>query len=41
VPPTPGRSAPFFAVKALTVAKESTGVYWIPVFEILEQRGFG
>src|SRR6202035_4045347 len=23
-----------------TVAMESTGVYWIPVFEILEQRGF-
>ena len=22
------------------VAMESTGVYWIPVFEILEQRGF-
>lgn len=24
-----------------TVVMESTGVYWIPVFEILEQRGFG
>lgn len=24
----------------LTVAMESTGVYWIPVFEILDQRGF-
>jgi transposase len=23
-----------------TVAMESTGVYWIPIFEILEQRGF-
>ena len=23
-----------------TVAMEATGVYWIPVFEILEQRGF-
>lgn len=23
-----------------TVAMESTGVYWIPVFEILEARGF-
>src|SRR6187455_130112 len=23
-----------------TIAMESTGVYWIPVFEILEQRGF-
>jgi transposase len=23
-----------------TVAMESTGVYWLPVFEILEQRGF-
>jgi transposase len=23
-----------------TVAMESTGVYWIPVFEILEQQGF-
>ena len=23
-----------------TVAMESTGVYWIPVFELLEQRGF-
>jgi transposase len=22
-----------------TVALESTGVYWIPVFEVLEQRG--
>lgn len=25
---------------ATTVAMESTGVYWIPVFEILEARGF-
>ena len=23
-----------------TVVMESTGVYWLPVFEILEQRGF-
>ena len=23
-----------------TVAMESTGIYWIPVFEILESRGF-
>jgi transposase len=23
-----------------TIVMESTGVYWIPVFEILEQRGF-
>ncbi len=23
-----------------TVAMESTGVYWIPIFEILEERGF-
>src|ERR671932_127084 len=23
-----------------TVVRESTGVYWIPVFELLEQRGF-
>jgi transposase len=23
-----------------TVAMESTGVYWIPVFELLEARGF-
>ena len=23
-----------------TVAMESTGVYWIPVFQVLEQRGF-
>jgi hypothetical protein len=23
-----------------TVAMESTGVYWIPLFEVLEQRGF-
>ena len=23
-----------------TIAMESTGVYWIPVFEILEERGF-
>jgi transposase len=23
-----------------TIAMQSTGVYWIPVYEILEQRGF-
>ena len=23
-----------------TVAMESTGVYWIPAYEVLEQRGF-
>jgi transposase len=23
-----------------TVAMESTGVYWIPVYELLEERGF-
>ncbi|HTF70406.1 MAG TPA: transposase [Edaphobacter sp.] len=23
-----------------TVAMESTGVYWIPLYQILEQRGF-
>ena len=23
-----------------TVVMESTGVYWVPVFELLEQRGF-
>ena len=23
-----------------TVAMESTGVYWIPLFQILEERGF-
>lgn len=28
------------AVGIITVAMESTGVYWIPVFEILEARGF-
>ena len=26
--------------KVETVAMESTGVYWIPLFEVLEQRGF-
>jgi transposase len=26
--------------KVSTVAMESTGVYWIPVFDILEARGF-
>lgn len=28
------------ACKIKTVAMESTGVYWIPVYEILEKRGF-
>jgi transposase len=28
------------ARKIKTVAMESTGVYWIPIFEILEERGF-
>lgn len=28
------------AVGVTTIAMESTGVYWIPVFEILESRGF-
>ena len=28
------------SVGVTTVAMESTGVYWIPVFEILESRGF-
>src|SRR2546427_1053153 len=28
------------AIGITTVAMESTGVYWIPVFEILEARGF-
>jgi hypothetical protein len=26
--------------KIKTVAMESTGVYWIPLFEVLEQKGF-
>src|SRR5262245_40504370 len=26
--------------KVETVAMESTGVYWIPLYEILEERGF-
>lgn len=30
----------FEAIGIKTVAMESTGVYWIPVFEILEARGF-
>jgi transposase len=35
------RLADWFArCEVKTVAMESTGVYWIPVFEILEQRGF-
>ena len=28
------------ACRIETVAMESTGVYWIPVYEILEARGF-
>jgi transposase len=28
------------ACQITTVAMESTGVYWIPIFQILEQRGF-
>ena len=28
------------ACKVDTVAMESTGVYWIPLFELLESRGF-
>src|SRR3989442_7531560 len=28
------------ACGVLTVAMESTGVYWIPLFELLERRGF-
>jgi transposase len=35
------RLADWFAACGIkTVVMESTGVYWIPVFEILEQRGF-
>jgi transposase len=35
------RLADWFAhCRIKTVAMESTGVYWIPVFEILEQHGF-
>lgn len=35
------RLADWFAECGIrTVAMESTGVYWIPVFEILQQRGF-
>jgi transposase len=30
----------FTRCEVKTVVMESTGVYWIPVFEILEQRGF-
>ena len=30
----------FMACGVTSVAMESTGVYWIPVYEILEQRGF-
>lgn len=29
------------ACQVETVAMESTGVYWIPIYEILEARGFG
>jgi len=50
--PTPIRSFPTFttdlhrladwftACRITSVATEATGVYWIPVFEILEARGF-
>ncbi len=35
------RLADWFALCGVrTVAMESTGVYWIPAYEILEQRGF-
>jgi transposase len=35
------RLADWFACCGIkTIVMESTGVYWIPVFEILEQRGF-
>src|SRR5260370_21310773 len=27
------------ACRVTTVAMESTGVYWIPIFELLEERG--
>nr|WP_322596918.1 transposase [Bradyrhizobium sp. SEMIA] len=30
----------FKACGVISVAMESTAVYWIPVYEILEQRGF-
>jgi transposase len=30
----------FTACQVDTIVMESTGVYWIPVFELLEQRGF-
>ena len=36
-----GRLADWFTRCGIrTIVMESTGVYWIPVFEILEQRGF-
>jgi len=50
--PTPVRSFPTFtndlqrladwltACRVTSVAMEATGVYWIPLFEILETRGF-
>ena len=50
--PTPIRSFPTFtsdlqrladwltACRVTPVAMDATGVYWIPVFEILEARGF-
>src|SRR6266550_8652056 len=35
------RLADWFAQCGIkTVVMESTGVYWIPIYEILEQRGF-
>src|SRR4051794_6168349 len=30
----------FAQCRVKTVAMESTGVYWIPLYEILDQRGF-
>ena len=47
-PPTCGRSEPapptctdwLAECGVKTVAMESTGVYWIPLFELLESRGF-
>lgn len=33
--------ATWFTAHAIqTIAMESTGVYWVPIFELLEQRGF-
>jgi transposase len=30
----------FWSCRVTTIAMESTGVYWIPAYEILQQRGF-